>query len=161
MANNYVQSSSEFTLSDPNRAKDILRKLYDINERYDEGLLTEDSVSLSEEEKEFLEYCKDTTGDISAITITGNILSVLVEQNADYNVLGYVLNRILQSEPDETTWVVSYAFTCDKMRVDEFGGGVLVVTIDGWGVWDAASMARSIIDDRGDYLIENFIPRKK
>lgn len=161
MADTYVQSSTEFTLSDPDGARTILQKLYDIQKRYDDGLLEKDNAILSADEKEFLEYCKDSTSDISSLTIAGNILFVCVELNADYDVLGYALNRILQSEPNETTWVVPYAVTCSRMIVDAFGGGVLVVTVNGWGVWGAADLARSIMDERGDYLIENFIPRKK
>ena len=161
MANTYVQSSSEFTLSDPDGAKIILQKLYDLQERYDDGVLEENNADLSADEKEFLVYCKESPGDISSITIAGNTLSVHVDLKADYNVLGYALNRILQSEPEDTSWMVPYAVTCSRMIVDAFGGGILLVTKDGWGVWDASSMARSIMDERGDYLIENFIPRKK
>lgn len=155
MANSYTQTSFSTPVKNMTAIKNVLFELNKFDSLMDEGVDCKTPAYA-----EYVRHTQHSTPAIQCITVNDELqtIEVVVETHEDYDVLGYLLHKIISVEPEDTTWVIPYAATCDQMRIDAFGGGVLVVTKDGWGIWSAEQLAAMIVYRLGDLdLVDRYV----
>jgi hypothetical protein len=65
-------------------------------------------------------------------------LRIYSEENCDLTHVAYFMYRLLQEGDDpNAVWSLTYAASCNKPRIGEFGGGAVVVTPE-WVKWHNA-----------------------
>lgn len=159
MANSYTRTAFSAPIKNMDAVKNELFELNKFDSLMDEGVEYETPAY-----NEYIQHTQESTPAIQCITVNDELqtIEVVVETYEDYDVLGYLLHKIISVEPEDTTWVVPYAVTCDTMRIDAFGGGVLIVTKDGWGVWSAEQLVALIANTVGDtVLVDRYIEERK
>lgn len=162
MANNYTKFSSVFTVASPTATiarikeiKDLLESTKDPDpDELSENIVVPDWVG--EVELEYIGY------ELYHIEMSKEddcrTLWVYSDDSADFAALGQILVYLIKLEPeDDLRWIIPYANTCDRLRVGEFGGGILVITKSGWGLTDTTSLLDSIIRDFGDDVIPELL----
>lgn len=58
----------------------------------------------------------------------GQYLWLYAEENGEVNRAAHLVQKFLQQFRPDQCWSLSYAYTCSKPRVGEFGGGAVFVT---------------------------------
>ncbi|HUU88142.1 MAG TPA: hypothetical protein VMX17_10370 [Candidatus Glassbacteria bacterium] len=143
MANNY-QQFSVILLLNSNEEKEWFQRN-----------LNEDKLPDSKETKLMVEICGDDCGYLFSYKVEdnddeGQIWFYSEEYGDPYQLACLVHCFFKDMRPNGSDkFAISYAFTCSKMRVDEFGGGMQVATKKGVGGCG--------YDDQYDYALSGLL----
>lgn len=153
MANNYLQ----FSLSVPLKTKAELRwvaktlgaltRLFDSPGEFDEkraGALGPLGRRIVEERWDYLDFqfsIEPTRDDAEGVAA----LWVYAEEAGQPEHVAAVLETFLKKFRPREAIAFSWAYTCSKLRVNEFGGGAAVVTSAGTKMLDAQSWAEDLV----------------
>ncbi len=148
MANNYLQFSEvipHLTEDEGTWLRNQLERVYVFGEReYREGEVPEDLARQDAdwigirglrdaedppEDDEFIgfqhEFCKDDDRDG-----WGRYLWIFAEEDGGVDCVVHLVQKFLRQFRPGECWSLTYATTCSKPRVGEFGGGAVFVTVD-------------------------------
>ncbi len=116
MANNYLQFSETIDKLTENEKKWWEAKLAEL-----EGFNDMDDTT---EEQEYLGYL------VSQLRIEDNSVWVVGEESGDIELIADVVQEFLKAHRPDGYWNATWACTCSKMRIGEFGGGGVFVTAE-------------------------------
>lgn len=147
MANNYSRFSAE--------VQDLKQEEYEWLVK----ILTVDPEDLEKDElAAFLEEVGIDSDDLEwgwppfdyQFENDGHSLWYYAEECFNVDAVGAFLHSLMSRFEREGRIVLTWADTCSKMRIDEFGGGILVATKDGWDSLHTCGLA-----DNVEALIKN------
>ena len=141
MANNYTQFSAELQLDNEDQCE-WFHYLLNLNDHIDDYVV-ENEVEYDDEEdakNDFIDQVNSTYGiklcaeDIDdaypnfQYKLQKDSLWVYAEEDGNINMIGKMVQAFFNTFRPDGIFYLTYADTCSKMRIDEFGGGAMVVT---------------------------------
>lgn len=127
MANNYSLFSIRLN-ADPERAAEELKWLKDKTKRLEDG-------------KAVFGYSGHAGWAVDCYDTAPNTIYLSSEITFDPEGLGILLMNYLKEFHDEQVLKVEWAETCSKPKPDEFGGGAMVVSLDGFEFFHTSQWA--------------------
>lgn len=136
MANNYLQFSteiSELTVKETEWLKELLDTLSCVNEC---DISSEESVNDFRDryynvEEALLILGEEETFDVSySESDVNHTLWLYAEESGNIYQAGTLIQEFLKKFRITQTHLLSWADTCSKMRIDQFGGGTMLITAD-------------------------------
>ena len=118
MANNYMQFSTCFPLADENQAKEAMEIARKVAIDY---LVANEG----EEKEDFTDNTTDFNG--TSVELDGKDLWIYGEEYGNPDLVESVVKALQEHFKIDEPFYLSWAFTCSKMRLDEFGGGAMCV----------------------------------
>lgn len=141
MANNYLQFSFVMPLKTVEHVAfvtDLLVQLADCSDKYidPEGQFAD--IEFDPWVHDLVQQAEGFT-DVSLQTVAAYEVWFAAEECGDVEITAAFVQRILKEFPELAPVGFTYAYTCSKMRADEFGGGGVVVTKDVIHTWEAST----------------------
>lgn len=122
MANNYLQFSEMLKLENEDQKKWALVRLHELQEARNEEFLE----SLKPEDRDKFEDYSEDLGFQWELEKDG--LWLYAEEGGDPDKVAAFVKDFLAANDPEGVWTLSWAETCSKPRIGEFGGGAIFVT---------------------------------
>ncbi len=142
------------------KVHEMIVRLSDIRAETGYGDEALEQALKAEMTKDFIDYIDLTESmgaDLNVEEETGNIY--LESEQGDVEFVGYFLQSMLQKIDDPKAWVdFSWSSTSSSLAPDSEGGGVMVVTRDGFVFEDTSSMLKALIEDRNNLIAEANMP---
>lgn len=150
MSNNYTMFSTALEISNPDTTRKRLDALFQEANAYVLGSnpdapvpewLGATSPEWVEYERQNIQVCSEDDENSPFVNVGRPFLWVHSDESADLDVLGCLLKELIRLEPDPENgdalmWTVPYSKSSDGERLDEFGGGAIIVTRDSYEIWD-------------------------
>lgn len=157
MANTYIKLCSEFSITDRVAQETRLRELNVDMMTYYDG----DSETRPSWMPDTVMYDGWLTAfeQINVISADGDCkVEVATDYGPDFDAVGCVLKELLKLEPAGTQWRIPFAETCDRLRTGAFGGGMMIVTSTGYGLYSITLLVDTLCERLGmDYVRDLFL----
>lgn len=135
MANNYLQFSGILThlTIDEERwlrhaLRDAVESVSDVGGAYDEDKVQALLAAEPWRDEDHEEYAPDFQFNFGQDKEDGSYLHVYAEESGSAWAVAQLAHAFLKQFRPTGIWAMNWATTCDKMRVDNFGGGAVVAT---------------------------------
>lgn len=151
MANNYLQFSLLVPLKSKAELRWVAKTLASITKLFDNRELDEKRARalgtlgrrIIDEQWDYMDFqfsLEPTRDDADGVAA----LWLYAEESGDPDQVAAVLEEFLKKFRPTGVITFSWAYTCSKLRVNEFGGGAAVVTADGTSILDAQSWTEDL-----------------